>query len=73
MPSSDLQRKPSKGSVRIKSSNDRLQLVFSVQGRRHYLSLGLPDTQISWKVTEAKARQGSRRLRGYNEPSESSS
>ncbi len=51
------QRKAFKGTVQIKLSNDRLQLVFSFVGKRHYLSLGLHDTPINRKVAEAKARQ----------------
>jgi integrase len=50
-------RKAFKGTVQIKLSNDRLQLVFSFVGKRHYLSLGLHDTPINRKVAEAKARQ----------------
>jgi hypothetical protein len=34
------QRKASKGTVQIKNSNERLQLVFSYTGKRHYLSTG---------------------------------
>ncbi|MBW4522561.1 MAG: DUF3596 domain-containing protein [Scytolyngbya sp. HA4215-MV1] len=50
-------QKASKGTVQIKVSNGRLQLVFSWQGQRFYLSLGLPDTTINRKAAEAKARQ----------------
>jgi integrase len=50
-------RRAFKGTVQIKVSNDRLQLVFSFLGKRHYLSLGLHDTLINRKVAEAKARQ----------------
>jgi integrase len=49
--------KAKKGTVQLKSSNDRLQLVFTWQRKRHYLSLGLPDTPINRKVAEQKARQ----------------
>ena len=35
----------SKGTVAIIISNDRLQLRFNYGGKRHYLSLGLSDTQ----------------------------
>jgi len=51
-------RKPkaSKGTVQVKSSNDRLQLVFTYAGERHYLSLGLPDSRTNRKVAEAKAK-----------------
>lgn len=52
----DTQRKASKGSVQIKVSNDRLQLVFSHAGKRHYLSLGLPDHKVNRKAAEAKAK-----------------
>lgn len=51
------QRKASKGTVQIKISNDRLQLVFSFGGKRHYLSTGLSDTKANRKVAEMKARQ----------------
>jgi integrase len=50
-------RKASKGSVQIKISHDRLQLVFSYAGKRHYLSLGFPDGKVNRKLAEAKARQ----------------
>ena len=49
-------QKASKGTVRIKTSNDRLQLVFSHGGKRHYLSLGLPDTKLNQRAAEAKAK-----------------
>lgn len=51
------QHKASKGSVQIKSSNNRLQLVFSYDGKRHYLSLGLPDNKLTRKTAEFKAKQ----------------
>jgi integrase len=44
------QRKSSKGSVQIKSSHDRLQLVFSYAGKRRYLSMGIqvgPEIRIA--------------------------
>jgi integrase len=50
-------RKASKGSVQIKTSNDRLQLVFSYGGKRHYLSLGFDDTPQNRKLAEMKARE----------------
>jgi integrase len=49
-------RKSSKGSVQIKVSNNRLQLVFSYAGKRHYLSLGLEDNKLNRKAAEAKAK-----------------
>ncbi|MEO1125704.1 MAG: DUF3596 domain-containing protein, partial [Cyanobacteria bacterium J06639_16] len=51
------QRKAKKGTVQLKNSNDRLQLVFSWQGQRYYLSTGLPDGPINRKAAEQKARQ----------------
>jgi integrase len=47
--------KASKGSVRLKISNDRIQLVFTVEGKRHYLSTGLADTAANRKIAERKA------------------
>jgi len=46
----------SKGTVAIIVSNDRLQLRFNYGGKRHYLSLGLSDTQVNRRVAEAKAK-----------------
>lgn len=48
--------KARKGSVKIKVSNDRLQLVFSCGGKRHHLSLGLSDSQTHRKLAKMKAR-----------------
>ncbi len=56
MYSKGTQRKASKGSVQIKNSNGRLQLVFSHAGKRHYLSLGLPDNKLNRKAAEARAK-----------------
>ncbi|NJL47288.1 MAG: DUF3596 domain-containing protein [Leptolyngbyaceae cyanobacterium SM2_5_2] len=56
MTSSPKKRKASKGTVQVKSSNNRLQLVFSYGGQRHYLSLELPDTVINRRIAEAKAK-----------------
>ncbi len=47
--------KASKGSVRLKISNNRIQLVFTFAGKRHYLSTGLADTQANRKVAARKA------------------
>ncbi|NHC33601.1 site-specific integrase [Scytonema millei] len=46
-----------KGSVQIKSSNNRLQLVFSYGGKRHYLSTGFPDTSQYQKLAKMKASE----------------
>jgi integrase len=59
------QRKASKGTVQIKTSNvrkawatpNRLQLVFSFGGKRHYLSTGFTDTKANRKLAEMKSRQ----------------
>jgi integrase len=47
--------KATKGSVRLKISNSRIQLVFTVAGKRHYLSTGLEDTPANRKVAARKA------------------
>jgi integrase len=52
---SDQRTKATKGSVQIKNSNGRLQLVFSHDGRRHYLSTGLADIPVNRKVAAFKA------------------
>jgi integrase len=57
MKSTSTPRKAGKGTVKIKVSNDRLQLVFSVAGQRCYLSLGVPDTAINRRLAESKAAQ----------------
>jgi len=51
--------------VSVKSSNGRLQLVYrygkvasgASQSKRHYLSLGLPDTPANWALAQGKAQQ----------------
>lgn len=48
------QLKASKGSIQIKVSNGRLQLVFSQAGKRHYPSTGLADNKLNRKAAEAK-------------------
>ena len=50
-------RKSKAGSIRIKNSNDRLQLVFSHGGKRHYISLGLTSTPINLKLAQEQAFQ----------------
>lgn len=57
MGSKTSERKASKGTVQIKTSNDRLQLVFSFGGKRHYLSTGFTDSKANRKLAEMKARQ----------------
>lgn len=46
----------SKGCVSILVSNDRLQLRFHFNGKRYYLSLGLPDSKLNRRAAEAKAK-----------------
>ncbi len=48
-------KKSKAGSVQLKLSNNRLQLVFSFGGKRHYLSLGLTDTPYNRKQAQNKA------------------
>ncbi len=56
MYSKSRQRRKSKpGSVQVKVSNNRLQLVFSFGGKRHYLSLRLTDTPYNHKLAQEKA------------------
>lgn len=50
------QGKATKNSVVVFNSNGRLQLRFRVNGKRHYLSTGYPDTKEYRKLAEAKAR-----------------
>lgn len=52
----DTQRKASKGSVQIKVSHERLQLVFSYGSKRHYLSTGLANNKLNRRAVEAKAK-----------------
>jgi integrase len=43
------------GTVAIRNSNDRLQLVYRYLGRRTYLSIGLPDTRNNRKFAQSIA------------------
>ncbi|MBE7380488.1 MAG: DUF3596 domain-containing protein [Leptolyngbya sp. SIO1E4] len=45
-------KKAPKGSVQVKTSNNRLQLVFSYGGKRHYISTGLADTVTNRKLAD---------------------
>ncbi len=45
-------RKAKTGSVTIRSSNNRLQLVFTHLGKRHFVSLGLPNTPLNMKTAQ---------------------
>jgi integrase len=46
-----------KGSVQVKNSNRRLQLVFSYGGKRHYLSTGLVDNLTNQRLVQLKASE----------------
>ncbi len=49
-------RKKSKtGSAQIRSSNNRLQIVFTFGGKRYFISTGLSDTPYSRKQAQDKA------------------
>lgn len=48
-------RKSSGGTVKVKNSNNRLQLVFTYSGKRHYISLGISDTPLNLKLAQDKA------------------
>lgn len=47
----------SKGSVQVIVSNGWLQLRFRFGGKRHYLSVGLPDDEMNRKLAESKAQK----------------
>ena len=48
-------QKAKSGSIRVKDSNNRLQLVFTHGGKRHYVSLGLSNTPLNRKLAQDKA------------------
>jgi integrase len=50
-------RKATAGSIKVKDSNNRLQLVFTHGGKRHYISLGLTNTPINRKLAQEQAFQ----------------
>jgi integrase len=43
------------GKIRIKDSHNRLQLVFTHDSKRHYISLGLSRTPLNMKLAQDKA------------------
>jgi hypothetical protein len=55
-------RKAKTGSVQLRSSNGRLQLVFTLAPKRHFLSLGLADTPLNRKLAQDKAFEVQRDL-----------
>lgn len=56
-PKKPRRRKASKGTVQIKNSNGRLQLVFTYAGKRRYLSLGFEDSPKTRELAQMKANQ----------------
>lgn len=48
---------PKEVKVRLKVSNGRIQLVYTHEGRRNYLSLGLSDTPVNRRLAELKAAE----------------
>jgi len=48
-------RKAKTGSVTIRSSNNRPQLVFTHAGKRHFVSLGLSNTPLNMKTAQETA------------------
>jgi integrase len=48
-------KKSKTGTVQIRSSNNRLQLVFTFEGKRYFVSTGLSDTPFHRKQTQDKA------------------
>jgi integrase len=48
-------RKAKTGSVTVRSSNNRLQLVFTHDSKRHFISLGLSNTPLNMKQAQDKA------------------
>jgi hypothetical protein len=55
MPSRARKPKSVKGTVQLKASNGRLQLVFTHAGQSYYLSLGHPGTLRYWRAAQRKA------------------
>jgi hypothetical protein len=43
------------GSAQVRSSNNRLQIVFTFEGKRYFISTGLSDTPYSRKQAQDKA------------------
>jgi hypothetical protein len=62
MQAEDIQRRSSKGSVQIKASHDRLQLVFSYAGKRQYFKY--TDARHPSQPQNCRNGSASRRLFG---------
>lgn len=50
-------RKAAKGTIKIKNSRGWLQLVFTFNGRRRYLSLGVEDSKSARSLAQMKAKK----------------
>ena len=55
--SGNKRKKASKGTVVVQVFKERLRLVWSFLGKRYYLYIGLPDSQINQTVAKQKALQ----------------
>lgn len=49
---SKTQRKAKVGTVTVRNSNNRLQLVFTYAGKRHFVSLGLSKSPLNLKKAQ---------------------
>ncbi|MEM9266500.1 MAG: DUF3596 domain-containing protein, partial [Cyanobacteria bacterium P01_F01_bin.13] len=56
-PKKPRRRKASKGTVQIKNSNGRLQLVFTYGGKRRYISVGFEDSPETRELDQMNAKQ----------------
>jgi integrase len=50
-------RKAKAGSVKVKSCRNRLRIVFTYGGQRHFIATGFPDTPLSRKLAQETAFQ----------------
>jgi Arm DNA-binding domain len=50
-------RQAKTGKVGIRNSNERLRLVFTHEGKRHFVSLGLSNTPVNQVLAQEKAFQ----------------
>ncbi len=48
-------RRSKRGSVQVKNSRNWLQLVFTHDGKRHYLFLGIRSNSLNRKLAQDKA------------------
>jgi integrase len=50
------QKQTQRGTVKLEDFRGFLRMRWSYQGKRHSLSLGLPNSKVNWTVAEGKAR-----------------